>query len=62
LARVRPARSFTARARPRKFFSSAALITGTMSPLSAATAIPRLMKFFRMILSPSMELFTRGYF
>ena len=40
LARARSARSFTARARPRTFFSSALWITGTMRPQSRATAMP----------------------
>src|SRR5438034_9163040 len=37
LVRARSARSFTARATPRKFFSSACLMTGTMRPASSAT-------------------------
>ena len=40
--RARSARSFMARAMPRKFFSSAFLITGTISPQSSATAMPML--------------------
>ena len=39
------ARSSIARLRPSRFFSSAFLITGTISPWSSATAMPRLMSF-----------------
>jgi hypothetical protein len=45
LVRARSARSFTARARPSTFFSSALRMTGTIRPQSSATAIPRLMSF-----------------
>ena len=38
--RARPAKSSTARAMPRKFFSSAFLMTGTIRPVSSATATP----------------------
>ena len=41
-ARARSARSFTARARPSTFFSSAWWMTGTIRPQSRATATPRL--------------------
>ena len=41
----RPAMSAMARLRPSRFFSSACLMTGTMRPLSSATATPRLMSF-----------------
>ncbi len=44
LFRVRVARSLIARAIPVTFMVSVPLITGTMRPLSVATATPRLTK------------------
>jgi hypothetical protein len=41
LVRARVAMSLTARAIPTAFIVSAPLITGTISPLSVATAMPR---------------------
>ena len=41
-ARARVARSFSCRVRPTSESSSACLMTGTMSPQSSATAMPRL--------------------
>ncbi len=43
--RARSATSAMARLRPSRFFSSAFLTTGTISPSSSATAMPRLMSF-----------------
>ena len=43
--RARAARSSIARLSPSRFFSSAFLMTGTISPWSSATAMPRLMSF-----------------
>ena len=43
LPRARSARSTMARAMPRKLFSSASLMTGTIRPQSSATAMPMLM-------------------
>ena len=43
--RARSARSLMARLSPSRFFSSAFRITGTIKPLSRATAIPRLTSF-----------------
>jgi hypothetical protein len=54
--------SLIALARPLIFFSSAFLILGTISPAgSTATAIPRLINFFLIIVLPSIEEFTSGY-
>src|SRR5580704_13963670 len=59
-ARALSARSFMVRAMPRKFFSSAFLITGTIRPQSSATAMPMLHSLCRMMLVPSTEAFTVG--
>ena len=59
-ARARSARSFMARAIPRKFFSSAFLITGTIRPQSSATAIPILHSWCNTMFVPSTEAFTVG--
>ena len=40
---------------PRKFFSSACLMTGTISPQSSATAMPMLMFLLYRIASPSID-------
>ncbi len=46
--------------RPRKFFSSAFLITGTINPQSSATATPILHSRCSTTLVPSAEAFTVG--
>jgi len=46
LARARLARSATARLMPTRFFSSACLTTGTISPQSSATAMPMLISLW----------------
>ena len=57
------AKSFTAFAIPTKFNWSAFFITGTMRfPSGKAAAIPKLMFFFLIIVSPSNEIFIIGYF
>ncbi len=60
LARARSPRSLIARARPSSDSSSACLITGTMSPQSSATAMPRLMSRRRMVLSPETAALSAG--
>ena len=50
-ARARAARSSMARARPSTLFSFALRMTGTRSPFSVSTAMPRLMSLRRMRVS-----------
>src|SRR6185437_16230232 len=61
--RALSARVLTWRASPVRLSSSALRITGTMRlPEGRAVAMPILISFLMMILSPSMELFISGYF
>ncbi|MNL58298.1 hypothetical protein D3C87_1819250 [compost metagenome] len=63
LLRAALARPFTSLAMPNRFLVSAFLITGTIRlPLGNAVAIPMLISFLMMILSPSMLLLIIGNF
>ena len=62
LVRARSPRSLIARARPSSDSSSACLMTGTMSPQSSATAMPRLMSRRNTVLSPLTAALSVGCF
>src|SRR5258708_9035054 len=63
LWRALSAREFTFLVRPTRLSWYALRITGTMRlPLGSAVAMPILISFLMMILSPSRELLIRGYF
>src|SRR5215470_13755534 len=60
LFRARSPSSLSALVSPKRFFSSAFLMTGTIKPHSRFTAIPILIGRLYRIVSPSSEEFTTG--
>ena len=60
LERARVAMSLIARPRPTMFIVSAPFTTGTISPSSSATAMPRFTKCFRTSWSSRSSEFTSG--